>query len=89
MCVYPRWGDSPVALQPCCVPDLGFYGEGVQLNSPRAELDTDGGATVVMELILSEAGQKVALSYARLPDQNHWADTDRSRNYRVRAFWVT
>ncbi len=71
MCVYPRWGDSPVALQPGCVPDLGFDGVGVQLNSPRAELDADGGATVVIELILGEARQKVALSYARLPYQNH------------------
>lgn len=64
--VYPRWGDSPVALQPCCVPDLGFDDEVVQLNRPCAELHSDGGATVVVELIFSEAGEKVAFSYTRL-----------------------
>lgn len=74
VCVYPRWGDSPVALQPCCVPDLGFDGEVVQLNGPCAELDADGGATVVIELILSESRQQVALSNARLPYQNHLTD---------------
>lgn len=67
-CVHPRWGDGPVALQPCCVPDLSFDGEVVQLNGPRAELHPDGGATVVVELILGEASEKVALSYARLAD---------------------
>lgn len=70
-CLYPRWGDGPVALQPCCIPDLGFDGEVFQLNSPRAELHADGGAAVVIELIFSEARQKVALSYAGLPYQNH------------------
>ena len=66
VCVYPRWGNSPVALQPCSVPDLSFDDEAVQLNSPRAELHADGGATVMIELILGEASQKVALSYSRL-----------------------
>ena len=73
-CVYPRWGDSPVALQARRVPDLGFDGVVVQLNGPRAELDANGGATVMSELILSEARQEVALPYARLPYQNHWTD---------------
>lgn len=67
VCVYPRWGDSSVALKPRCVPDLGFDGEVVQLNSPCAELHADGGATVMIELIFCEARQKVALSYAGLP----------------------
>lgn len=66
MCVYPRWGNSPIALQPCSVPDLSFDDETVQLNSPRAELHTDSGTTIVIELILREASQKVALSYSRL-----------------------
>ncbi len=79
VCVNPRWGDSPVALQPRCVPDLGFDDRAVQLNRPRAELDADGGATVVIKLIFRETGQKVALSNARLPNQNHWTDTDRKR----------
>lgn len=62
----PRWGDGPVALEPGCVPDLGFDGVVLQLNGPRAELHANGGATFVIKLILSEARQKVALSYARL-----------------------
>ena len=72
VCVYPRWGDGPVALQPRRVPDLSFDGEVIQLNCPRAELHTDGCAAVVSELIFGEAGQNVAFSYTRLPDQNHW-----------------
>lgn len=71
LCVYPRRGDGPVALQARCVPDLGFDGEGVQLDSPRAELDADSGATVVVELVLREAGQEVALSHPGLSYQNH------------------
>lgn len=69
--VYPRRSDGPVALQSSRVPDLGFDGILVQLNSPCAELNADGGATVVSELIFCEAGQKVALSYARLAYQHH------------------
>lgn len=71
MCVYPRWGDSSVALQASRVPDLSFDGEVINLYGPCAELDTDGGTAVMGELILGEARQKVALSYARLSDQNH------------------
>lgn len=72
LCVNPRWGDGPVTLQPCCIPDLGLDGEVVQLNGSRAELHSDGGAAVVVELILGEAGQKVALPHTGLPDQNHY-----------------
>lgn len=71
VCVYPRWGDSPVALQPRCVPDLGLDSGVVQLDGPGAELHADGGATIVVELIFSKAGQKVALPHAGLPDQNN------------------
>lgn len=71
VCVYPRRGDGPVALQPCRVPDLGLDGVGVELDCSGAELHADGGATVVAELILGEARQQVALPDARLPDQNH------------------
>lgn len=66
VCVNPRRGDSPVAFQPRCVPDLSFNGEVVHLNSARAELDTNGGTTVVIELILGEASKEVAFSYTRL-----------------------
>lgn len=73
MCVlvHLRWCDSPVAFQPRCVPDLSFDGEVVHLNSPRAELDTNSGTTVMIELILGEARQKVAFPYTRLPYQNN------------------
>lgn len=71
MCVYSRWGDGPVALQPCRVPDLSFNGEVVHLNGPRAELDTNGGSTVMIELVLCEARKEVAFAYTRLPYQNN------------------
>lgn len=71
-CVYPRWGNSPVALKSRCVPDLSFDGVLVQLNRPGAELHADGGATVVVELIFGEARQEVTLPDPRLPYQNHW-----------------
>lgn len=54
---------------------MSFDGEVVQLDGPRAELHADGGAAVVQELILGEAGQEVALSHTGLPDQNHCTDT--------------
>lgn len=71
MRVNSRWGDGPVALQPRCVPDLSLDGEVIHLDRPRAELNTDGGATLVVKLILGEARQEVAFSYTRLPDQNN------------------
>lgn len=71
VCVHLRRGDGPVALQPCCVPDLGLDGVGVELDRPGAELHADGGATVMAELILGEARQQVALAHAGLTDQNH------------------
>lgn len=72
VCVYPRWGNSPVALKSCGVPDLSFDGVLVQLNRPGAELHANGGATVMVELIFGEARQEVTLSYPWLPYQNHW-----------------
>lgn len=74
VCVYPRWGDRPVALKSCRVPDLGFDGVLVQLNRPGAELHTDGGATVVVELIFGEARQEVTLPNPGLSYQNHWTE---------------
>lgn len=68
VCVYPRWGNSPVALQSCRVPDLSLDDEVLQLNCPGAELHADGGPAVVSEFVFGEAGQEVALPHTRLPD---------------------
>lgn len=52
---YPRGGDGSVALQPGRVPDLSLDGDGVQLHRARAELDPDGGATIMVEFILGKS----------------------------------
>ena len=61
--VHPRRGNGPVAFQPGRVPDLSLDGEGIQLDGARAKLHTDGGAAVVVELILGETGQQVAFPH--------------------------
>lgn len=76
--MYPRWGDRPVALKSCRVPDLGFDGVVVQLNRPGAELHANGGTTVMVELIFGEARQEVTLSYPGLSYQNHWTEEQTS-----------
>ena len=69
---YSRRGDGPVPLQPSRVPDLSLDYETFQLNCACAELHPDGGAAVVVELVLGEAGEQVALANARLTYKNHW-----------------
>lgn len=75
----PRWGDCPVALQASCVPDLGLDGKTVQLHSPGAELHSNSGATVMVELVFGEAWQQVAFAHTGLANQNHWEDKRKSR----------
>lgn len=60
---HSRGSDGPVPFQPGRVPDLGLDGEAVELYRPCAELHPNGCASVVVELVLGEAGQHIALAY--------------------------
>ncbi len=48
-------GDSTVAFLPCCIPDLGFDGLGVDLDGAGCELDADGGFAVKIEFVAGES----------------------------------
>lgn len=59
-----RRGDGSVSLQASCVPDLCLDSCGAQHYSPGGELNPDGGAAVVAELIAGEPGQQIGLAHA-------------------------
>lgn len=69
---HSRRSDCPVSLQSRRVPDLGLDGEAAELHRSRTELHPDGGAGVVVEVVLGESRQQVALSHTRFTYQNHW-----------------
>lgn len=59
-----RRGDGSVSLQASCVPDLCFDSSGAQHYGAGGELNPDGGAAVVAELIAGEPGQQIGLAHA-------------------------
>lgn len=59
-----RRGDGSVSLQASCVPDLCLDSSGAQHYSAGGELNPDGGAAIVAELIAGEPGQQIGLAHA-------------------------
>ena len=59
-----RRRDGSVPLQASRVPDLSLDSGGAQHDSAGGELNPDGGAAVVAELIASESGQQVGLPHS-------------------------
>lgn len=59
-----RRGDGSVSLHAGRVPDLCLDSSGAQHYSAGGELNPDGGATVVAELIAGEPGQQIGLAHA-------------------------
>lgn len=72
-----RRGDGTVTLQPGRVPDLCFHQGVSHHNGAGGELDSDGGATVMVELIASEAGKEVGLPDSGFSDQDHWDEDEK------------
>lgn len=69
---YSRWGDSPVALLSCRVPDLSLHRFPIHLDTAGGKLHSNGALTLQVKLIPGETREQVALAHTRVSYQNHW-----------------
>lgn len=85
--MFSRWCDGSVTFLSCCIPDLSFYGFAVHLDAAGRKFHPDSALALQIELIPSEAGQQITLSYSGVANKHHY-NRDKQRNIRLLfPFW--